>query len=85
MLPWLFKMLVKGLARRHGFAASFMAKPYEDYPGSGLHAFLCADKRQQTSLTTRPQGTAIMRQRGCGLYERHGRLRAGPFAPHATV
>lgn len=34
---WLFKMLVKGLARRHGFAASFMAKPYEDYPGSGLH------------------------------------------------
>ncbi len=34
---WLFKMLVKGLARRHGFAASFMAKPYEDYSGSGLH------------------------------------------------
>lgn len=34
---WLFKMLVKGLARRHGFAASFMAKPYEDYAGSGMH------------------------------------------------
>ncbi|MEZ5911834.1 MAG: glutamine synthetase family protein [Paracoccaceae bacterium] len=34
---WLFKMLVKGLARRHGFAASFMAKPYADYSGSGLH------------------------------------------------
>ena len=34
---WLFKMLVKGMARRHGFAASFMAKPYEDYSGSGLH------------------------------------------------
>ncbi|SLN68090.1 Gamma-glutamylputrescine synthetase PuuA [Roseivivax jejudonensis] len=34
---WFFKMLVKGMARRHGFAASFMAKPYEDYPGSGLH------------------------------------------------
>ncbi len=34
---WLFKMLVKGLARRHGFAASFMAKPYEDYAGNGLH------------------------------------------------
>ena len=40
---WLFKMLVKGLARRHGFAASFMAKPYEDYPGSGLHVhFPCS-------------------------------------------
>ncbi|ETW11998.1 L-glutamine synthetase [Roseivivax marinus] len=34
---WFFKLLVKGMARRHGFAASFMAKPYEDYPGSGLH------------------------------------------------
>jgi len=34
---WLFKMLVKGLARSHGFAASFMAKPYADYAGSGLH------------------------------------------------
>jgi glutamine synthetase len=34
---WLFKMLVKGLARRHGFAASFMAKPYLEYSGSGLH------------------------------------------------
>ncbi|WP_223425975.1 glutamine synthetase family protein [Tateyamaria pelophila] len=34
---WLFKMLVKGLARKHGFAASFMAKPYDDYAGSGMH------------------------------------------------
>ena len=34
---WLFKMLVKGLARKHGFAASFMAKPYPDYAGNGLH------------------------------------------------
>lgn len=34
---WLFKQLVKGLARRHGFAASFMAKPYPEYSGSGLH------------------------------------------------
>jgi glutamine synthetase len=34
---WFFKMLVKGLARRHGFAASFMAKPYPEYSGNGLH------------------------------------------------
>lgn len=34
---WLFKMLLKGMARRHGFAASFMAKPYEDRAGSGMH------------------------------------------------
>ena len=34
---WLFKMLVRGLARKHGFAASFMAKPYLDWPGNGMH------------------------------------------------
>ncbi|WP_415183124.1 glutamine synthetase family protein [Phaeovulum sp.] len=34
---WLFKMLVKGVARRHGFAASFMAKPYDLWSGSGMH------------------------------------------------
>lgn len=34
---WLFKLLVRGLARNHGMAASFMAKPYEDYAGNGLH------------------------------------------------
>ncbi|WP_294929502.1 glutamine synthetase family protein [uncultured Paracoccus sp.] len=34
---WLFKMLVKGLARQYGFAGSFMAKPYEEWSGSGMH------------------------------------------------
>ncbi|MCV6586999.1 MAG: glutamine synthetase family protein [Marinibacterium sp.] len=33
----LFKEMVKGIARRHGFAASFMAKPYADDAGNGLH------------------------------------------------
>lgn len=32
-----FKRLVKGNARKHGFAATFMAKPYLDRAGSGLH------------------------------------------------
>ncbi|MBL4629052.1 MAG: glutamine synthetase [Roseicyclus sp.] len=34
---WLFKLATRGLARRYGFAASFMAKPYPDYAGNGLH------------------------------------------------
>lgn len=34
---WLFKLLVRGLARVHGFAASFMAKPYPEYSGNGMH------------------------------------------------
>ena len=34
---WLFKSLVRGLARRHGFAATFMAKPYAQDAGNGMH------------------------------------------------
>ncbi len=34
---WLFKALVRGLARKHGFAATFMAKPYINDAGNGMH------------------------------------------------
>ena len=33
----LFRHLVRGVVRSHGFEATFMAKPYADKPGSGLH------------------------------------------------
>jgi glutamine synthetase len=33
----LFKDVVRGIARKHGFAATFMAKPYGERAGSGLH------------------------------------------------
>ncbi len=33
----LFRMAVKGIARKHGMQASFMAKPYVDQPGNGMH------------------------------------------------
>ena len=34
---WLFKILTKGLARKHGIAATFMAKPYSTDAGNGMH------------------------------------------------
>ena len=34
---WLFKLMLRGVARSHGFAASFMAKPYPDHAGNGMH------------------------------------------------
>lgn len=34
---WLFKILTRGLARKHGMAATFMAKPYADDAGNGMH------------------------------------------------
>lgn len=43
---WLFKLLVRGLARRHGFAASFMAKPYPDWSGNGMHIHFSVTDRE---------------------------------------
>ena len=36
----LFKHIAKYVARQHGMAACFMAKPYAERPGSGLHVHL---------------------------------------------
>jgi glutamine synthetase len=36
----LLKRAVKAVARQHGFVACFMAKPFEDTAGSGLHIHL---------------------------------------------
>lgn len=47
---WLFKMLVKGLARKHGFAASFMAKPYDDYSGNGMHTHFSVLDQNGTNI-----------------------------------
>ncbi|MEQ8897371.1 MAG: glutamine synthetase family protein [Roseovarius sp.] len=34
---WLFKALIRGLARRQGMSATFMAKPFGDDAGNGMH------------------------------------------------
>ncbi len=34
---WMFKALVRGLARKHGMAATFMAKPFQGEAGNGMH------------------------------------------------
>ncbi len=82
---WLFKILVKGLARRYGFAASFMAKPYEDYAGSGLHThFSVLDENGDNIFDDGgPKGTDMLRHAvgGClaGMHDS-----ALIFAPHAN-
>ena len=82
---WLFKLLVKGLARRHGFAASFMAKPYEDYAGSGLHTHFSVIDADGNNIFDDggPAGTDIMRHAVGGLIEAMHDS-AVIFAPHAN-
>ncbi|MGA0923476.1 MAG: glutamine synthetase family protein, partial [Lutimaribacter sp.] len=82
---WLFKMLVKGLARRHGFAASFMAKPYEDYPGSGLHVhFSVLDSDGRNIFNDGgPRGSDALRHAVAGCLDAmHDSMLI--FAPHAN-
>ncbi|MBN2905202.1 MAG: glutamine synthetase [Rhodobacteraceae bacterium] len=82
---WLFKMLVKGLARKHGFAGSFMAKPYPDHAGNGLHMhFSVLDSNGNNIFDDGgPQGSGVLRQAVAGC------LAAMPdmtliLAPHAN-
>ncbi|MGA9253042.1 MAG: glutamine synthetase family protein [Roseobacter sp.] len=82
---WLFKMLVKGMARKHGFAASFMAKPYEDYAGSGLHIHFSVLDEDGNNIFDDggEKGTETLRHAVAGC------LKAMPgsaliFAPHAN-
>jgi glutamine synthetase len=82
---WLFKTLITGLARRHGYVATFMAKPFPDDSGNGMHmhfSVLDRDGRNVFDDGT-PRGTDALRSAVAGC------LAAMPastliFAPHAN-
>ncbi len=82
---WLFKMLVKGTARKHGFAASFMAKPYDTYAGNGLHMHFSVLDSQGNNVFDdgSPTGSDMLRHavQGC-LNGMAGSTLV--FAPHAN-
>jgi glutamine synthetase len=78
-----FKRSVKGIARKHGFAASFMAKPYGDRAGNGLHihfSLLDADGNNVFDDGT-DRGSDLLRQAVGGLL---GAMQESTllFAPH---
>ncbi|WP_371157636.1 glutamine synthetase family protein [Jannaschia sp. 2305UL9-9] len=82
---WLFKLALRGLARKHGFAASFMAKPYPDYAGNGMHVHFSVLDRTGANIFDNgtPEGSPLLRHAVAGL------LGAAPastliFAPHAN-
>ena len=82
---WLFKMLARGLARRHGFAASFMAKPYDNWPGNGMHMHFSVTDSEGRNLFDDggAKGTDLLRQAVAGC------MKAMPgsvllLAPHAN-
>lgn len=82
---WLFKALTRGLARKHGFAATFMSKPYAEDAGNGMHVhFSVLDQDGQNIFDDGgPEGTDLLRSAVAGC------LAAMPastliFAPHGN-
>ncbi len=82
---WLFKQLVRGIARKHGFAASFMAKPYPDWPGNGMHMHFSMNDDEGNNLFDdgSAKGADLMRNAVAGC------MKAMPgsmllLAPHAN-
>ncbi len=81
---WLFKALIKGLARKHGFAATFMAKPFAEDAGNGMHLhFSVLDEAGRNVFDNGgDEGSDLLRSAVAGC------LSAMPdstliFAPHA--
>jgi glutamine synthetase len=64
-----FKRLIRGVALRHGLIACFMAKPFEEQAGSGmhLHVSLQSDTGQNVFSSDDPAGTPLLRHAIGGL------------------
>lgn len=58
-----YKRLVKGVANKHGLQACFMAKPFGDLAGSGMHMHVSLADEQGSNLyaSEDPQGTPLLR------------------------
>jgi len=97
----LFKRTVKGIARKHGFIASFMAKPYGKRAGNGFHvhfSLIDAEGRNVFDDGTE-QGSELMRHAVAGMlaamaestlvfaphFNSYRRLRPKSYAPTAVA
>ena len=82
---WLFKTLLKGVARKHGYAASFMAKPYPNDAGNGLHLhFSVLDEAGENIFDDgTKQGSPLLQNAVAGCLATMRAATLG-FAPHAN-
>ncbi|WP_323148128.1 glutamine synthetase family protein [Pseudomonas oryzihabitans] len=67
-----YKRLVKGVANRHGLQACFMAKPFGDQAGSGLHLHVSLADAEGNNLyaSEDPHGTPLLRHSIGGMLHR---------------
>ena len=80
-----WKRLVRGVAAKHGRVATFMAKPFADLAGSGMHVHVSLAGADGGNLfaSEDPAGTPLLRQAIGGLKATLGGCMA-VFAPNAN-
>lgn len=80
-----YKRLVKGVANKHGLQACFMAKPFSDQAGSGLHLHVSLADEQGHNLyaSDDPYGTPLLRNSIGGMMHTLTDSLA-IFCPHAN-
>ena len=76
----LFKRIVKGVSHRHGVEATFMAKPYPQLAGNGLHVHVSLLDRNGDNIFAAddPAGTPALRHA-------IGGFQPNSYAPHAPT
>jgi glutamine synthetase len=80
-----FKRIVKGVAHRNGAEATFMAKPYADAPGSGMHLHVSVLDRDGRNVYADDDvlGNDLLKQAAAGLLDSMADGMA-IFAPNAN-
>jgi len=80
-----FKRAVRGIAARHGCVACFMAKPFANLAGAGmhLHASMAGEDGRNLYADDDPAGTPLLRHAIGGMRETMADGMA-VFAPHAN-
>ncbi|MEJ2035468.1 MAG: glutamine synthetase family protein [Maritimibacter sp.] len=78
-----FRRMVRAVARKHEMSATFMAKPYADYPGNGMHAHISLVDKDGNNVFDEggDEPSALLKQAIAGTLHTMGDLQA-IFAPH---
>ena len=81
----MYKRLVKGVAVKHGMEATFMAKPFAETAGSGMHLHISLnDKNGDNAFASEsPEGTPLLRHAIGGMKAMLAESMA-IFAPNAN-
>ncbi|MCB1471643.1 MAG: glutamine synthetase [Rhodobiaceae bacterium] len=66
----LLRRMIAGVARRNGHRASFMAKPFQDWPGNGMHVHVSLQDEAGRNIFADPQdGETKLRHAIAGVLE----------------